>query len=117
MHELRIRVKKNRYALEILSPGLAGETGPTLECLRELQTVLGEHHDLATLEARLWDLHGQLTERYRAVLATGLLDILGLVAEDRRARFDRFRQLVPTFASNAFAPILSPASPDPGSAS
>jgi hypothetical protein len=33
------------------------------------------------------------------VLCTGLLDIIGLVAEDRRARFDAFREIAPEFAS------------------
>jgi CHAD domain-containing protein len=114
LHELRIRVKKGRYTLEILAPGLESETGRPLERLRELQTILGEHHDLATLEARLWELHGQLTGRYRAILATGLLDILGLVAEGRRLRFDRFCQITPNFTLDFFVATLRPAAPDPG---
>lgn len=99
LHALRIHTKRLRYTLEILAPALDHDTAEALERLRQLQTILGEHHDLATLEALLWNLHGQLTERRRAVLATGLLDIIGLLAEDRRARFAAFQEFVPKLES------------------
>ena len=112
LHAFRIRVKQFRYALEILAPILPGNAETALTRLRQLQTILGEHHDLAGLEAFLWDLHSQLTARGRAVLATELLDILGLVAEDRRARFDQFRELAPAFSGGDFLDSLrAPASP------
>lgn len=99
LHALRIKVKQLRYTLEILEPALGPETAAAQEQLRKLQTILGEHHELVGLEAVLWDLHGRLTERRRAVLCTGLLDIIGLVAEDRRARYDAFREIAPEFDS------------------
>jgi len=99
LHALRIQVKRLRYTLEILEPALGFDATTALEQLRNLQTILGEHHELAGLEAVLWDLHGRLTERRRAVLCTGLLDIIGLVAEDRRVKFDAFREVAPEFGS------------------
>lgn len=110
LHAVRIRVKQLRYALETLSPLCPGDSGSALARLRQLQTVLGEHHDLADLEAFLWDLHSQLTARCRAVLAAELLDVIGLVAESRRALFDQFRSMTPDYATEAFlAELRAPA--------
>jgi len=102
LHALRIRIKKLRYTLEILAPALEGESEPVLEHLRGLQTHLGAHHDLATLEAHLWSLHRGLAERHRDGLATGLIDLLGRVAERRRTAFETFCELVPRFTPAAF---------------
>jgi CHAD domain-containing protein len=112
LHDLRIRIKKLRYTLEILAPGLSQDAGPSLERLRKLQTILGDHHDLATLEARLWELHSRLTERGRTILATGLLDIIGLAAENRRAAFDRFRQFAPTLTLESLVAALRASDPE-----
>lgn len=101
LHGLRIRVKRFRYAVEILAPRLESDPEPALEGLRELQTALGDHHDLVELEAFLWDLHSTLTARRRAVLATELLDILGLVAEERRLKFQAFQALAPALTPEA----------------
>lgn len=114
MHAVRIRVKQLRYTLEILAPLLPGDSVSALLRLRQLQTLLGDHHDLADLEAFLWDLHSQLTARRRAILATELLDILGLVAEERRSLFDRFRDLAPTFSTTSFLDSLRLAAPSAG---
>jgi len=110
MHAARIQVKKARYTLEILAPVIAGRTAPALDRLRELQTILGEHHDLATLETFLWNLHEGLCERSRAALTAGLLEIIGRVAEARRTWFDRFRELATQFSPEGFATALWPSS-------
>jgi len=90
MHRMRIQVKKLRYTLEILGPAFPPSLEDWLLRLKAIQTALGEHHDLATLEALLWREHARLTENGRATLATATLDLLGVVAEERRARFERF---------------------------
>jgi len=113
MHAVRIQLKKTRYTLEILAPILEGEVDPVLDCLRELQAILGEHHDLATLEGYLWSLHEGLTARNRMLLAAGLLEILGRVAEARRAWFDRFREFAPQLALDDFLTTLWPTAPSP----
>lgn len=91
LHGLRIRVKRLRYALEGLAEAFAGEARPVLEALHGLQGALGDHHELALLEAFLWESHGGLQARRRPVLAGGLLDLLGLVAEQRAEGFQAVR--------------------------
>ena len=113
MHAVRIQIKKTRYTLEILAPVIEGQVGPVLDHLRELQTILGEHHDLATLEGYLWSLHEGLTVRNRMVLAAGLLEILGRVAETRRIWFDRFCELAPRLTLEGFLTTLWPPAASP----
>jgi CHAD domain-containing protein len=96
LHRSRIRIKKLRYAVEALEGAFAEPPEALLKHLRNLQTALGEHHDLAALEALLWEAETQLRERARPTLRAGLLDLLGTVAESRRAAYDRFTALVPT---------------------
>jgi CHAD domain-containing protein len=88
LHRLRIGVKKLRYAIEVLAPALPPEAALWLGRLRAFQAALGDHHDWITLETELWRLHGQLTERRRAALASGTLDLLGIVVEHRRMSFE-----------------------------
>ncbi len=111
MHAVRIQIKKTRYTLEILAPVIQGQVEPALDRLRELQTILGEHHDLATLEGFLWRLHEGLTARNRILLAAGLLEVLGRVAETRRTWFDRFRERAPQLDLEGFLTTLWPSAP------
>jgi hypothetical protein len=64
--------------------------------------VLGEHHDLATLEALLWEAEARLRAHDRAVLCGAVLDLLGDVAEARRAAFVRFAALAEHHPAAAF---------------
>ena len=109
LHKGRIRIKKLRYALEALEGAFAEPPESVLADLRALQTVLGEHHDLAALEALLWETEAQLRTRDRAVLCGGILDLLGDLAEARRAAFDRFCALAQGQGPGAFAQALRPA--------
>ncbi|MCM2250032.1 MAG: CHAD domain-containing protein [Geothrix sp.] len=90
LHRARVRIKKLRYAVEALEGAFAAVPEAPLKALRTLQAALGEHHDLAALEALLWEEEGRLRARDRACLAGGVLELLGEVAEARRAAFDRF---------------------------
>jgi len=102
LHQVRIDVKRLRYALEILAPAFAAEpTGP-LRLLKAFQTALGDHHDLATLAARLEELRDGLAARNRPALAAGLETILGLVAEDRQCAYEQFRVLARATSPEAF---------------
>ena len=93
LHALRIRVKRLRYALEVLGPGFALAPEAQLKHLRALQTALGDHHDRATLEAHLADLHQGLVARDRPLLAAGVLGLLERVGEERLIAFEHFRAL------------------------
>lgn len=109
MHKARIRIKKLRYAIEALESAFAEPPEPLLKGLRGLQTVLGEHHDLAALEALLWEAEGQLRQRRLPTLGAGVLDLLGDIAEARRASFDRFTGLAQRQDPATFAAAARPA--------
>jgi hypothetical protein len=65
--------------------------------------VLGDHHDLTALEALLWEAETHLRSRERLTLCGGVLELLGAVAEARRAAFDRFTVLVQDQDPETFA--------------
>ncbi|HEX9083069.1 MAG TPA: CHAD domain-containing protein [Holophagaceae bacterium] len=114
LHKGRVRLKKLRYALEALEGAFAVPPEELLGRLKALQTALGEHHDLAALEALLWEEEGRLRERDRTTLCNGLLDLLGEVAEARRATFVQAGELARGFDEEAFAAIVQPALGLPG---
>jgi len=109
LHKTRVRIKKLRYALEALESAFAETPETVLKGLRALQSTLGEHHDLAMLEALLWQAEADLRSRDRGTLCSGVLDLLGAVAENRRAAFDRFVNLAQGQDSAAFARAVRPA--------
>lgn len=109
LHRTRVKIKKLRYALEALEGAFAEPPEPVLKGVRALQAALGEHHDLASLEALLWATETQLRARDRPTLRAGLLDLLAEVAERRRSVFDRFVALIPGQEPAALARVLRPA--------
>ena len=56
MHQLRISVKRFRYALEFLEPAMPAETAEIRGEMVPLQTALGELHDL-DVQLALVDQH------------------------------------------------------------
>ena len=109
MHKARVRIKKLRYAVEALECAFAAAPEAVLKNLQNLQTTLGKHHDLAALEALLWEAEGELRGRDRPTLCGGVLDLLGDVAEARRTAFDRFAALAQGQDPAAFARAIRPA--------
>jgi CHAD domain-containing protein len=109
LHKTRVRIKKLRYAVEALEGAFSDLPEAVLKGLRSFQSVLGEHHDLAALEALLWEAEAQLRGRGRLTLCSGLLEILGDVAETRRAAFDRFVALARVQDPSTFAAAIRPA--------
>lgn len=102
LHRLRIGVKKLRYAIEVLAEALPPGTEKWLARLKGFQGALGEHHDWTTLEAELWELHAQLTDRRRPALAAGTLELLGSIVDRRRMAFEA----LPT-AAGSLDPVLA----------
>lgn len=109
LHKARVRIKKLRYAVEALESAFAEPPEFILKGLRALQSTLGEHHDLAALEALLWETEAELRLRERPTLCAGVLDLLGLVAENRRVAFDRFVSLAGQHSPTTFIRTVRPA--------
>lgn len=109
LHKTRVRIKKLRYAIEALEGAFQALPEGLLKQIRDLQTALGEHHDLATLEALLWGAETQLRSRGRGTLCGGVLDLIGEVAEARRTVFERFVALAQDQSPPAFARVARPA--------
>ena len=49
MHQFRLQAKRFRYTLELFEPFYAGEMSRAVEILKELQDLLGEVNDCATM--------------------------------------------------------------------
>lgn len=103
LHRLRIQAKKLRYTLEILAPLFVHGLEAPLRELKALQTVLGDHHDHASLEAGLQSLLEGLEARSRRVLAEGIQAILYHLAQERASHYDRFREIADLYAQPGFS--------------
>ena len=108
MHKARVRIKKLRYAVEALEAAFLDPPEACLKDLRNLQTLLGDHHDLAVLEDLLWTTEAGLRAGGHGTLGEGTLDLLGEVAEDRRALFGRFVQAAEGLNQPAFTGAMRP---------
>jgi CHAD domain-containing protein len=108
LHKARVRIKKLRYAVEALEGTFVALPETVLKELRSLQTILGDHHDLAALETLLLEEEGLLRSRGRSLLADGVLELLGEITEARRAAFDRFRAVAVGLDLAAFARSVRP---------
>ncbi len=93
LHVSRIQVKRLRDTLEALAPAFPAEPAGFLMELRAMQTVLGDHHDHASLEALLRRSLDHLTEAGRQTLSASLLGVLDSVVNARRQAFERFQAL------------------------
>jgi triphosphatase len=91
LHNLRIDIKRLRYALELFEPLL----GSGFEALHAratgLQELLGAHHDLVTLGELIRERAAELGERHRDALARGLEAVEAALAEERAEVLRRFR--------------------------
>lgn len=108
MHKARVRIKKLRYAVEALGAAFLEPADACLKDLRNLQTLLGDHHDMAALEDLLWMTEAGLRAGGHGTLGEGILDLLGEVAEDRRALFGRFVQATEGLDQTAFSGTVRP---------
>jgi CHAD domain-containing protein len=86
LHELRIRTKKLRYALEILKPLFPVASGEApIELCRTLQDVLGEFHDHTVLIERLQRHQQELLQKGLLLLSHGCSRIAAELQEARQA--------------------------------
>ena len=86
LHELRIRTKKLRYALEILKSLLLVTSGePPIDLCRTLQDVLGEFHDHTVLIERLQRHQQELLQKGLLLLSHGCSRIAAELQEARQS--------------------------------
>jgi len=86
LHELSIRTKKLRYALEILKPLLPATSGdPPVDLCRTLQDVLGEFHDHTVLIERLQRHQQEMLQKGLLLLSHGCSRIAAELQEARQA--------------------------------
>lgn len=91
MHRARMALKRLRYATEILRPAFVQDPEAFLAEVRDLQTKLGDHHDLVVLQAYLRGEWNRLEERGRRTLSSGLALALQRLEQDRLGQYEAFR--------------------------
>ncbi|HVW29653.1 MAG TPA: CHAD domain-containing protein [Polyangiaceae bacterium] len=94
LHELRIGIKKLRYALELVAPLLGEDQRELIKRTESLQELLGTHHDLVVISGLMDDERRALEGRGRKTLPFGLTLLRGeLDAEERELalRFEAAR--------------------------
>lgn len=91
LHQLRILLKKLRYALELFEPALGSAFEQLYHPIEELQELLGQHHDLVVL-TELTERHRRnLEQENRGTLAHALGSLQGQLVQERQALVSRFR--------------------------
>ncbi|MBK8727137.1 MAG: CHAD domain-containing protein [Holophagaceae bacterium] len=87
LHAARVKLKRARYRLEILGESFPAPPVLCLARLKGLQDALGDHHDMALLEAFLWERQAELAAAGFRVLASSLLELVGMAAEARHRAY------------------------------
>lgn len=87
LHDARVALKRARYRVEILGELFPAPPAAILARLRTLQDALGRHHDMTLLEGLLWDRQAELAAGGHRILATSLLELVGMAAEARLEAF------------------------------
>lgn len=89
LHELRIRVKRARYSVELAGETTGARGKRVVAAARALQDVLGEHQDAVIAERLLHELAERVPDPAVAFVA-------GRLAERQRLRRERLRERVPS---------------------
>jgi len=85
LHAVRIRVKKCRYAVELLSPAFGKDPGRrALKSLKTLQDRLGRLQDLVVLRARVEALRRRAERDALLAIASGLDELRSELARRQR---------------------------------
>lgn len=92
LHDVRIRLKELRYALEFLGSALEGGVAPILQQLREIQDELGAIQDGVVEEARVEEAARGLGLGAQSKRALGAL--VEATRRDRNSRLKRAPELV-----------------------
>jgi CHAD domain-containing protein len=91
LHELRLDLKRLRYAIELLGPCLGTGYAALYERAESTQELLGTHHDLVVMGELLDEQARDLEKRSRAVLGAGVRSLQETLARERRELLVQFR--------------------------
>ncbi len=91
LHELRIRFKKLRYALELFEPALGSAFERLYSPIEAMQELLGRHHDLVVLHELVEHHRHELEHANRVTLSRTLVAFQVQLADERRALVNQFR--------------------------
>jgi CHAD domain-containing protein len=92
LHKQRIRVKRARYAAELVEPSVGKKAARFVDAAKEVQDVLGANQDAVVASRRLRDLARKSPRRGAALVAGRLLE-----QQERRKLQRRREQLVPVW--------------------
>jgi CHAD domain-containing protein len=73
LHDVRKAAKRARYAAEILQPVVGAEVGVVVRSAKEIQTVLGEYHDMVVAAEQVRELAGAAQADGRIAFTLGML--------------------------------------------
>jgi len=94
LHNLRIAVKKLRYAIEVLDFAIGERASENLKFFKKLQTILGDLHDrdvfIQAVKARHEALQGKA---FTSELLAGYEKIFQHLAQERHAFYDKYLKL------------------------
>lgn len=94
LHNLRIAVKKLRYALETLSFAAGAEVDANLKFFKKLQTALGEIHDRDVFIAEVKARYDALQKRaFSATLSQGYEAVFQHLLQARRVFYEEYMKL------------------------
>jgi CHAD domain-containing protein len=92
LHELRISIKKLRYAMELVAPLLGADRRALIKRAESLQELLGTHHDLVVIGGLMDSERKKLEQHGRKTLPYGLTVLRGELDAEERELVRRFEE-------------------------
>jgi CHAD domain-containing protein len=105
LHQLRIRIKKLRYTLEICSPLLQNRFQESIESAKRLQDLLGKIHDYGVLLEHLSRHRDHLEQAARPRLAAGCQSLIQSLSGRKQTFYPQFQPAFQAFLSE-LTPLL-----------
>lgn len=106
LHQVRIHIKRLRYAVELIAPLLGSGYSPIHGQLKSLQQDLGRHHDLFVLQGVMLAERDLLNAQGRRHLVMGLAGPLHHLAAEQRELADAFLRGSASFEASAFRELV-----------
>lgn len=101
LHQMRIAVKRLRYALEWVAPAARGSFSGVIQRAVALQDCIGRHHDAYQLMGLIEKAKEELLGRGRTTLAEGLQHCRDAVAMERAKHYAEFLAMTHQMTASA----------------